>query len=222
MKTLIKQYLIRALRPLNAKLGYRLDDHLPAPVVHTDLLNNFYSILKKINFVPNHVIDVGANHGNWTRSALHYFPAAYYTLLEPQGWLKNSITDLLEHNPKIKFYPVGAGNEPGSFKFTLVDRDDSSSFRFTEAEALSHGFERVSVEIVTLNQLVKDQNLPVPDIIKIDAEGLDIEVLGGANSFFGKTEIFMVEAGVGSKSINNSFLKVINFMDDKISFFRNY
>ena len=47
MKSLIKQYLIRALRTLNAKLGYRLDDHLPAPVVHTDLLNNFYSILKK-------------------------------------------------------------------------------------------------------------------------------------------------------------------------------
>ena len=214
MKSLIRKYLIKALHPLNTKLGYRLVNHLPAPVIHTDLLDNFYSILKKINFVPNHIIDVGANHGNWTRSALRYFPAAYYTLLEPQGWLKSSITDLLENNPKIKFYPVGAGNEPGSFKFTVVDRDDSSSFRFTEAEAASHGFERLSVEIVTLNQLVKDQNLPVPDIIKIDAEGLDIEVLQGANSFFGKTEIFMVEAGVVSKSINNSFLKVINFMND--------
>ena len=47
MKSLIKQYLIRALRPLNAKLGYRLDDHLPPPEIHTEMLNNFYSILKK-------------------------------------------------------------------------------------------------------------------------------------------------------------------------------
>jgi hypothetical protein len=31
---------------------------------------------------------------------------------------------------------------------------------------------------------------------KIDAEGLDLEVLKGASNYFGKTEIFMVEAGV--------------------------
>ena len=67
---------------------------------------------------------------------------------------------------------------------------------------------------MTLNQLLKDSALPNPDIIKIDAEGLDIEVLKGASNYFGKTEIFMVEAGVVNKSFDNSFLKLINFMDE--------
>jgi hypothetical protein len=43
---------------------------------------------------------------------------------------------------------------------------------------------------------------------KIDAEGLDLEVLKGASNYFGKTEIFMVEAGVLSE-FDNSFLKIL-------------
>ncbi len=214
MKNLAKRILIKILQPLNNRLGYHFRNDSKPIVIHTDLLVNFYTILKRINYNPKHIVDVGANHGNWTRTALNYFPDAYYSLLEPQNWLKSSINDLLESNEKIRFYPVGAGSAPGSFKFTVVNRDDSSSFRFTEEEAASHGFEQISVEVVTLNKFINELNLPIPDIIKIDAEGLDIEVLKGASSFFGKTEIFMVEAGVGSKDINNSFLKVINFMND--------
>jgi len=39
-------------------------------------------------------------------------------------------------------------------------------------------------------------------------------VLQGANSFFGKTEVFMVEAGVVNKAFDNSFLKLLTFMDN--------
>jgi hypothetical protein len=42
---------------------------------------------------------------------------------------------------------------------------------------------------------------------KIDAEGLDLEVLKGASNYFGKTEIFMVEAGVLSQNLIIAFLK---------------
>jgi hypothetical protein len=51
--------------------------------------------------------------------------------------------------------------------------------------------------------------------IKIDAEGLDLEVLEGASSFFGKTEIFKIEASVVSKVYDNDVLKVLNYMDSK-------
>jgi FkbM family methyltransferase len=214
MKRLIKKLLVKILDPLILRLGYHTEKSSNPLVIHTDLLDNFYRLLKKINFVPKHIIDVGANHGNWTRSALNYFPDAYYTLLEPQNWLKSSINDLLESNQKIKFYPVGAGSTSGTFKFTIVNRDDSSSFRFTDEQAKTHGFEQIDIEIVTLNQFIGQLNLPIPDIIKIDAEGFDLEVLKGASSFFGRTEIFMVEAGIGSKDINNSFLNVINFMNE--------
>lgn len=187
--------------------------HATLRTIKDELLPNFYFILNKINFKPKHIVDVGANHGSWTREALNYFPDAYYTLVEPQHWLKESFKDILEKNPKVKFFPVGAGEKSGSFKFTIVDRDDSCTFRISEEEAEKFGHKQVELPILTLNEIIEKSFDVVPDIIKIDAEGLDLEVLKGASSFFGKTEIFMVEAGIVNKYFNNSFLNVINYMD---------
>lgn len=179
------------------------------------LLFNFYQTLKTFKFEPKHIVDVGANHGTWTREALNYFPDAHYTLVEPQYWLKDSMTDILENNKKVTFHPFGAGETEGSFQFTIHDRDDSCSFKYTEEEAKAKGFKQLTLPVITLNKLISDTELQVPDIIKIDAEGLDIQVLNGTSDYFGKTEIFMVEAGVVNKSFDNSFLKLMNYMDEK-------
>ena len=213
MKKLIKRII--------SKTGYtlkktNLNSPNPLNTYGKDyLLFNFYDTLKKMGFTPNHIVDVGANHGTWTREALRYFPEAHYTLLEPQNWLKKSFQDILDMNPKVQYFPVGAGEKEGSFNFTIVDRDDSCSFRYSQEEAKVAGFEQIEIPVVTLNNLLANSDFPVPDIIKIDAEGLDIAVLKGASKFFGITEIFMVEAGVVNKIFDNSFLKLINFMDEK-------
>jgi len=215
----MKKRIKRTFKLFLRKLGYNLS-RVSTATVQIDvnsknlLLSNFYNTLKKINFEPKHIVDIGANHGTWTRDALRYFPHAYYTLLEPQSWLKESIADILEINPNVQFYPVGAGEKSGSFLFTILDRDDSCSFRYTKEEALEAGLKQIEIPVVTLNEFLSESKKLIPDIIKIDAEGLDIEVLKGASNFFGKTEIFMVEAGVVHKSFDNSFLKLINFMDE--------
>lgn len=198
-----------------SKLGLTIGKKT-ANVTNKDyLLFNFYQTLKAFQFEPKHIVDVGANHGTWTREALNYFPDAYYSLVEPQYWLKESISDILSNNKKVTFHPFGAGDTEGSFQFTIHDRDDSCSFKFTQEEALAKGYKQLTLPVVTLNKLVSETKLPVPDIIKIDAEGLDIQVLNGASDYFGKTEIFMVEAGVVNKSFDNSFLKIMNYMDEK-------
>lgn len=207
----------KIIKALFNKFGYSLNKVSGNPranAAHKDfLLFNFYETLKKFNFYPKHIVDIGANHGTWTRETLRHFPDAYYTLLEPQHWLKKSIDDILETNSKVQFHGVGAGENEGSFQFTIHDRDDSCSFRYSEEEAKAAGLQQIEIPVVTLNGLLSNSTLPIPDIIKIDAEGLDIDVLKGASNFFGKTEIFMVEAGVVIKNFDNSFLNIINFMD---------
>ncbi len=206
MQKSIRRILIKMLHPLNAKLGYQSPEAL-------SLLDNFFETLVKIHFIPDHVIDVGANHGKWTKTALCYFPDAYFTLLEPQRWLEKHVQDLLNKNPKVRFYPYGAGSQAGSFKFTIADQDDSSHFRLNEEDAKKQGLKQIDVRVVTLNELVISENLPNPDIIKIDAEGLDLEVLKGSDHFFGKTEIFLVEVAVTATDIENQFYQVVQYMD---------
>lgn len=217
MKRYIKKIASTLIHPVATRLGYSKQTKAikksNSSYSKNNLLLTFYSILKEINYTPGHIVDVGANHGTWTREALRYFPDAQYTLLEPQHWLRKSLDDILSSNPNVAFHGVGAGKEAGTFKFTIVHREDSCSFRYTEAQAKNLGFEQMELPVVTLNDFILDKGLPIPDIIKIDAEGLDLEVLEGASSFFGKTEIFMVEAGIVNKRIENNLLTVVDYMD---------
>lgn len=55
----------------------------------------------------------------------------------------------------------------------------------------------------------------LPELVKIDAEGLDLEVLEGASSIFGVTECILIEASIHQKAFPNSLLKVMNYMDER-------
>lgn len=216
MKETIRKIGAQLFAPIAAKFGFHKDNTYSAELSDhgkVDLMNNFFSVLNKINFMPRHIVDVGANHGTWTRETLKYFPDSYFTLLEPQQKMVASVADLLQSNPKVKFHAVGAGKTAGTFQFTIVDRDDSCTFLYSDEEAAKQGFAQIEIPVVTLNDFLPTTNLPTPDIIKIDAEGLDLEVLLGANNYFRQTEIFMVEAAVMCKTYNNSLLKVMAFME---------
>lgn len=197
------------------KKSYQLNIHSSAQNTFgkKSLLLNFYSLLKAVDFDPKHIIDVGANHGSWTREALTHFPDCFYTLIEPQAHMRASVADLLQINPKVSFYGVGAGKQPGVFDFTIVERDDSCSFIYSKEEAQKNNYQQIQIPVVTLNEFMDEHNLPIPGIIKIDAEGSDLEVLEGASNFFGKTEVFLVEAGVVTKAYQNSLLIVVDYMN---------
>lgn len=179
------------------------------------LLKTSFSILKHFDFEPNHILDIGANHGTWTRETLKYFPNSYYTMVEPQKWLKESFEDLLK-SPKINYHPIGMGKENGSFKFTVVNRDDSSSFRYTEEEAKANNFKQIEIPVKTIDTLISEnQHLPKPDLIKIDAEGLDLEVIEGASNTLNSVEVIMIEAAITNYEFNNDIRTVLNFMYER-------
>src|ERR1700685_57424 len=136
------------------KLGYRLVRIEGQPGAE-DSLSLFFSFLKAQGFNPRHVVDVGANRGNWTRIALRFFPDARYTLVEPQGFLKKYVQDLIESGHKIRWINAGAGDASEKLTFTLADRDDSSTFVLSEEEAKKAGLRQVAVEVKTLNEIVR-------------------------------------------------------------------
>jgi FkbM family methyltransferase len=176
-------------------------------------LDCVFPLLKQFGFAPKHVLDVGANHGHWTRTALGYFPNASYTLVEPQDQLKIHIQDLVALGCRIRWINVGAADKPGSLPFTVSYRDDASSFVVQEHEAQAAGLRRIEVAVRTLDEIVADSNLPLPEMVKIDAEGYDLKVLSGASSLIGKTEVFFVEAAV-HPGFENTVLEVVRRMAD--------
>src|SRR6059058_5342275 len=51
-------------------------------------LPSFLQDVAARGFRPNHVLDVGANQGLWSRDVRRVFPAAQFTLVEPQVEMK--------------------------------------------------------------------------------------------------------------------------------------
>ena len=185
-------------------------------------LKLFFSMLQGRGFAPKHIMDVGANHGKWTRTALKYFPDAYYPLIEPQDHLRTHVSDLLTRNSRIRWVGAGASDTSGALPFTMFYRDDRSSFTPTPEAAKANGMRQIEVPVTTLNEVVRTGKAPSPDIVKIDAEGFDLKVLAGASELVGKTEIFLLEAAIcgelmtrttgSGKIFENTLEKVIQTM----------
>lgn len=200
----------RLIQSILSKFGFRLVriDDGPRP---SEGLNPFFALLKKLGFAPKHILDVGANRGLWTREAIKFFPGARYTLVEPQDHLKDYIQDLLDRGYKIEWINAGAADKPGTLPFRMDSRDGSSTFALTEEEARLAGLSQSRVEVRTLDDIAASCDAPLPEMVKIDAEGFDLKVLAGASKLLGKTDIFLVEAAVCC-GYENSAAEVIQFM----------
>jgi FkbM family methyltransferase len=173
-----------------------------------------FSILKGRNFSPKHIVDVGANHGAWTRRALNYFPEAYYTLIEPQDYLKKHVQDLLARGDgKIRWIGAGASDSSGVLPFSILShRDDSGSFTYASEAAAAHGMQQMEVPVVTLNEIVRTSSAPFPEMVKIDAEGFDLKVIAGASELIGRTDIFFLETAIWPQGFQNTLAKTIATM----------
>jgi FkbM family methyltransferase len=175
-------------------------------------LDSFFFFLKERGFAPKHVVDVGANHGDWTRAALKYFPEAYYTLVEPQDQLRTHVQDLLARDGRIRWIGAGAGDKLGTLPLRIWHRDVTSSFIFTREAAMTAGMRQIEVPVTTLNEIVRTSDAPFPDLVKIDAEGFDLRVLAGASELVGKTDIFLLEAQIWPRRWENTLGNVIQTM----------
>lgn len=219
------KYLKKTIKKVFGKLGFELvkikktnkDDFVFTSATNkSNLLHDFYSLLKHQQYTPTVIYDIGANKGSWTKDCLHFFPDATYYLFEPQLNLKKDIDALfLNNNNNIHLFSVGVGNTEGELLFTIHDRDDSCTFMLSEKEANEKGLKQIKVPMIQLDTFAIDKNLKSPSILKIDAEGLDLEVLEGAKKLVKDAEIIMIEVGIVNKEFKNSALNVMNYLDKK-------
>jgi FkbM family methyltransferase len=209
IKQIIKRIIDPVFRPIAAKVGYVPYKSKTGPF---DL---FLMLLSETGYRPKHIIDIGANYGNWTKTVKTYFPQATYSLFEPLEKLIAHLQKMFEDHSKVTIYQQGVGAISETRMFTIVERDDSCSFNIDEDMAMKKGFVQVPTPIVSIDDFLnKHPNLETPDIIKIDAEGLDLEVLKGmVNRCMGQTELIFIEAAILNKEFENNMLNVMNAMN---------
>jgi FkbM family methyltransferase len=178
------------------------------------LRRRLFDQLARKGFYPNHILDVGAHKGEWSRDALATFPESLFTLIEPQVEMKPDLDRFCSGARRARWILAGAGAVAGELPFTIARRSDSSSFAFSEADTKKWGIERRIVPVVTLDSLCQESTVPIPQMVKIDAEGFDLEVIRGATKLIGKTELFFLELPLFDYWPNQTFHTIIGVMRD--------
>jgi FkbM family methyltransferase len=175
-----------------------------------DRLDVFFDNWRRLGPTPKFIIDIGANRGEWTRKSLLFFPDAKYVLIEPQNELRQYCNDILQL-PQVHWLNAGASDRVGTMALTLTGADCSATFGMSEEAATAKGLQQVHVPVTTLDEVCAREKA-FPDLVKIDAEGLDLDVLRGGVTLFGKTGVFLVECSVCARSLPNTLERVCDFM----------
>jgi FkbM family methyltransferase len=145
--------------------------------------------LSALGFEPATVIDVGA--AAQTLELYEEFANSSLLLIEP----------LVEFEPflqricsgyKAQYVLGAAGEVPGSATINVhPDKFGSSLLKEVEG-ALVDGTPR-EVPMVTVDQVCAEKNLKGPYLIKVDVQGAELQVLGGAHCTLGQTEAVILE-----------------------------
>ncbi len=174
----------------------------------------FLKKLAQRGFAPQTIIDVGANHGGWSRIATAVYPQANFVLIEPQAEMAPFLNNLCASNPKMEWIQAGAGAENGELALTVWDDYQGSAFLTDEVHQMIPYAQRRQVPIITLNSLITEQKIATPDFVKIDVQGFEMEVLRGATRCLGQTELFILEAFLyHPQNARPNFYKIVSFME---------
>ena len=159
------------------------------------------------NYLPTYeaetIFDVGANVGQSAKQYLQWFPQSTVYCFEPASAAFRQLQTSLQGNAEARCFQIALGSTKGTGSMVLQGRSlmsflfDSSKTQEVTSEA---DFEPVEVE--TLDNFCRTNNITSISFLKVDTEGGDLEVLRGAETLLNEHRIDLVEVEVGMNPRN--------------------
>jgi FkbM family methyltransferase len=174
--------------------------------------------LKKRGLICKSILDVGANNTNWSRMAKRIFSSSNFYLIEPQMEMKAELEAFCKEFNNSAYFLAGAGAKKDRLPLTIWDDLAGSSFLPNPNEQLKSIGKQREIEIITIDDLIDSSKIILPELIKLDIQGFELEALKGATKTFGYTEVYLLEVSLFDFSDGSSMpivSDVINFMLDR-------
>jgi FkbM family methyltransferase len=169
--------------------------------------------LKNKGYNPDIILDIGAHHGNWTKSMKTIFPDSTYFLFEAINYYELNQFNNID---KIKVFNVLLNDKIEKVNWYQMKNTGDSMFK--ERTNNFNNCEIIERESIDLNTFILEKNLLNDSkniLIKIDCQGAEMPILKGATSILEKTDFIILEIplfGQYNECVPN-FLEHIKFME---------
>jgi FkbM family methyltransferase len=144
------------------------------------------------------ILDVGANVGQFARAAALHFPDAIIYSFEPLFDVFSELQKNTRKKKKIKAFNYALGNHNGQISFHLNKYTRlSSSLSIHKSNDNPRYRENktslIKVDILRLDELKIQLNIPPPVLLKIDVQGMEMEVLKGSVDLLSQIDFILME-----------------------------
>ncbi|MGB3797327.1 MAG: FkbM family methyltransferase [Alteraurantiacibacter sp.] len=142
--------------------------------------------------------DVGANVGLWSADFLKAFPQGRVRCFEPNAELHDALSANLPPGSQHAIVRDALGDIEGEVSFVLTDEP---TIGYVQDGQRSHAGVKarrtITVQATTLDAYCEAHSIDTIDILKIDTEGADLKVLGGARKTLARGVVRLVECECG-------------------------
>lgn len=134
------------------------------------------------------VYDIGACVGNWARQMKNT------VLFDSNFYLFEALTD---HENALKEtgmpYIIGVLSNPGRETVDFYVGKDTGDSYYKENTGHYDSRTPVTMPCFTLQDVVDDNEMPIPNFIKIDSQGSELDILKGFEKYLDKVDLIYLE-----------------------------
>jgi len=200
----------RILKKIVQSFGYKITKKSKMVLLDED---PFLAVKNKL--IGNNIVffDIGANLGQTIKKMSSNYPKANIYAFEPSKKCFESLETSFKAT-NVNLYNLAVGSSCGHLEFNEYSWSALNSF-LKRAYGTAKILETYLVDVITIDEFCKKENISCINFLKTDTEGFELNVLKGASSMMEKNkiqfvyvEIFFNENYVGQ----SSFGDIYNFL----------
>jgi FkbM family methyltransferase len=137
------------------------------------------------------ILDIGANLGQTARKFRATFPRGVIHCFEPGTATFNALQQNVAENG-VHVWHLAVGSSVGKQTFLENTEPDMSSFLELSDAGWGEVNNRAVVDVTTVDEFLRERNIPAVDILKSDTQGYELEVFKGAEDAMRANRIGLV------------------------------
>ncbi len=169
------------------------------------------------------VYDIGAYNGIWSKAFAIYTQGKVYSF-EPNPEVQEEFKERTQRFNDVYLQPVACGAEEKEAVEYIDEHKGAASSLLAMSDVHKREFIKtgeshsVDINIVSLDEWIRHNDLPIPQLLKMDVQGYELEVIKGSIKILEKVKYIWCELSFKELYENGSTFSSINSKLNSLSF----